>query len=177
MSEIPTRQEIDKSLDDLLGPNLSRRVEGGVDWPEISDEDWKLLSNLFNTIINAKFGHDCDGYSPIWWRMIQRSQNYYPAFQPMPSGGNYNDTEKLLKSQSVALHNLQIAMRELEMATRILSHAEDQPISSSLLKEKIKELKENATSFRNNEWGSANEQRAIGIEFAVSTIESAIEKK
>ena len=53
-------------------------------WPNIKSCDFIALYELFYAIVDAKWGTDCDGDSPVQVRVVDRNTHKLMHYQPVP---------------------------------------------------------------------------------------------
>lgn len=78
---MPNRAEFLAKLNAFL--DTPCRAEGGS-WPEVSDDDMKMLWALVGELVDLKFERDCDGDSVIDIVLTDRSRYEKPLYLPIP---------------------------------------------------------------------------------------------
>lgn len=59
----------------LVSKFLETPIESDGGWPEIPDEEWKMLHEVFYQIIEAKFQRDCDSDQGVEFELCNRKKH------------------------------------------------------------------------------------------------------
>lgn len=99
-----------------------RREVGKSGWAEVTPDDLAMLDNVLTALIEAKCAPDADGDRPIEFRLIDRTREMLPPFQPMPYRRDVGEERFLEHAQ----FNLSVAYSQFDTAYQIFrSHRLD----------------------------------------------------
>lgn len=112
MDQVSQRQAVE-----LLEAFLSQgRVESGYDgWPKISLDEFDDLHQLFEAIIDARWGADFEYDAPIRVRLEAREVHHYPASFPIAHVDNGNAAEFYREAVSPAIANVAACVNALNV--------------------------------------------------------------
>lgn len=117
-------QELRQRIEDFLQERKSARAN----WPEVTDEEFFELQEIFSQITDAKFERDCDGDSVIDITVINRRKHRSNPFVPM----SHLNFERMTQEEKFhvlwqAQINLGIASDHLKTAVRMFEMEQRTP--------------------------------------------------
>ena len=95
----------DATVEEAVGVTaafLSTPAERSESWPDIPDAEFSDFVGVVNAIVEAKWGRDCDGHSPIDSLFSRKRLDRIPAFVPVPRGEPAAEFKAIIRNLEVA---------------------------------------------------------------------------
>lgn len=117
-------QEVVRQIAAFLDTRFEAEAGG---WPQVDEADVATLLRLFDLVIDAKWGRDVDGDTPICVQVCDRTRQEFVNFRYPPrywdKGDAVVDEDAFRQARDVCWRNLRLAFGRLETLWQVEQHA------------------------------------------------------